>query len=448
MSSDDIAIKVENLSKCYQIYDKPNDRLKQFVLPRLQRFFRKKPKQYFRGFWALKDVSFEIKKGETVGVIGRNGSGKSTLLQLICGTLTPTSGSIQTQGRIAALLELGSGFNPEFTGRENVYMNAAVLGLSKEEIASRFDDIVAFADIGEFIEQPVKTYSSGMVVRVAFAVIVHVDADILVIDEALAVGDAVFTQKCMRFLRKFKEQGTVLFVSHDSGSILNLCQHAIWLNKGTVSQAGIAKEVVEAYTQYTLQEIYGDTVKLESVENSKSANPEEINITTANSPIDKGTSISYFTQLTESSGWETGKAKLLSVRLLNKEGQDLPLLQGGESVHLEITAIANESVYSPILGWLLKDRLGQALFGEHTYTYVNPPLHINGGEKIKATFEFQMPLLPNGEYAMTVSIAEGDPFEHTQHHWLHEALILKVVSDKLRYGLVGIAMNKVILETV
>ena len=245
--SSEIAIKVENLSKCYQIYGQPHDRLKQSIYPRLQRLAGKQPKQYFREFWALKEISFEIKKGETVGIIGRNGCGKSTLLQMICGTLNPTSGSIQTHGRIAALLELGSGFNPEFTGRENVYMNASVLGLSNDETSSRFDDIVAFADIGDFIEQPVKTYSSGMMVRLAFAVIAHVDADILVIDEALAVGDAFFTQKCMRFLRTFMKTGTVLFVSHDTGAVVNLCNRGVLLDHGSVVMEGHPKEVTEKY---------------------------------------------------------------------------------------------------------------------------------------------------------------------------------------------------------
>ncbi|MCK5232398.1 MAG: ABC transporter ATP-binding protein [Desulfobulbaceae bacterium] len=227
--SSEIVIKVENLSKCFQIYDQPHDRLKQSIYPRLQRLAGKPPKQYFSEFWALQDISLQVKKGETVGIIGRNGSGKSTLLQMICGTLYPTTGSIQTTGRVVALLELGSGFNPEFTGRENVYMNAAVIGLSKKETDTRFDDIVAFADIGDFIEQPVKTYSSGMMVRLAFAVIAHVDADILVVDEALAVGDAFFTQKCMRFMRNLMKTGTVLFVSHDTGSVRNLCTKAIWI---------------------------------------------------------------------------------------------------------------------------------------------------------------------------------------------------------------------------
>ncbi len=447
MTSNDVAIRVTNLSKCYQIYDTPRDRLKQFVVPRLQRLTGQPPKQYFREFWALKDVSFEIKKGETVGIIGRNGSGKSTLLQMICGTLNPTSGCVQTNGRVAALLELGSGFNPEFTGRENVYMNASVLGLNNEEIDARFNDIVTFADLGDFIEQPVKTYSSGMMLRLAFAVIAYVDADILVVDEALAVGDAVFTQKCMRFLRKFMERGTVLFVSHDSGSVINLCQHAIWLNKGLVCQSGIAKEVVEAYTQFTLQEIYGDKVRLISVDANKSSNQDENN-QIANASVDKEASITYFTQLDESAGWESGKAKILSVRILNNDGQDTPMLHGGEFVNLEIIAEANESIYSPILGWFVKDRLGQSLFGEHTYTYVNPPLLVNAGEKIKALFKFQIPQLPNGEYAITVSIAEGSPIEHKQHHWLHDAIVFKVTSNKLRYGLVGIPFQSVSLNKI
>src|SRR5690606_19342135 len=176
-----------------------------------------------------------------------NGSGKSTLLQLICGTLTPTAGDIQVNGRVAALLELGAGFNPEFTGRENAYLNGTILGLSREQIEARLDDIFAFADIGELVAQPVKTYSSGMYVRLAFAVIAHVDADILIIDEALAVGDALFTQKCMRFLRKFRETGTILFVSHDSHAVTNLCQQAVWLQQGRIMEQGSAKEVSEAY---------------------------------------------------------------------------------------------------------------------------------------------------------------------------------------------------------
>ena len=235
----DIAIRVRDLSKCYQIYDTPRDRLKQFVLPRLKRMMGKSPKQYFGEFWALKNVSFKIKRGETVGIIGRNGSGKSTLLQIICGTLNPTSGSIHTHGRIAALLELGSGFNPEFTGRENVYMNAAVLGLSKDEVDERFEDIAAFADIGQFIEQPVKTYSSGMMVRLAFSVAIHVEPDVLIVDEALSVGDAYFQAKCAKMIHKIIDSGaTVLFVSHNLSTISDLCNKGILLKNGQIDYLG------------------------------------------------------------------------------------------------------------------------------------------------------------------------------------------------------------------
>ncbi|HTD28442.1 MAG TPA: ABC transporter ATP-binding protein, partial [Xanthomonadaceae bacterium] len=206
-ATDATAIRLHRISKCYQIYDRPESRLKQSIIPRMQRLFGRPMSCYYREFWALRDISFEVRKGETLGVIGRNGSGKSTLLQIMCGTLTPTEGDVEVGGRVAALLELGSGFNPEFTGHENIYMSGAVLGLSRADVDARYEDIVAFADIGDFIGQPVKTYSSGMYVRLAFAVIAHADADILVIDEALSVGDVFFGQKCMRFLRQFQKKG-------------------------------------------------------------------------------------------------------------------------------------------------------------------------------------------------------------------------------------------------
>lgn len=236
----DIAIRVDGLGKCYQIYDRPEHRLWQGLL--------RGRKQFFREFWALKDVSFEVRKGETVGIIGRNGSGKSTLLQMICGMLTPTAGTIHTEGRISALLELGAGFNPEFTGRENVFLNGALLGMTRQEIEARFDSIAGFADIGDFIDQPVKTYSSGMYVRLAFAIAVAADPDILVVDEALSVGDLAFQNKCMARIRGMSERGaTILFVSHDLSTSQVICHRAIWLGGGRVMRAGDPVQVCREY---------------------------------------------------------------------------------------------------------------------------------------------------------------------------------------------------------
>lgn len=244
----EIVIKVKNLSKCYQIYDTPRDRLKQFLLPHAQRLLKTRPKNYFKEFWALKNVSLEVKRGETVGIIGRNGSGKSTLLEMICGTLNPSQGSIKTSGRIAALLELGSGFNPEFTGRENVYLNGAILGLSEAEINDRYDEILAFADIGDYIERPVKTYSSGMVVRLAFAVAATVQPDILVVDEALAVGDEAFQRKCFARIEDIKRAGgTILFVTHSTQTVIELCERTLLLRQGEAVYFGSSHQAVNLY---------------------------------------------------------------------------------------------------------------------------------------------------------------------------------------------------------
>ena len=245
MSSE--AIIVDSIGKRYEIYDEPRDRLLQILMPAAQKILGLVEKSYFKSFWALQDVSFKIARGDTVAIIGQNGSGKSTLLQLIYGTLFPTTGSVSSSGKIAAILELGSGFNTEFTGRENIYLSGLVYGMDRATVSERYDAIVAFAELEEFIDQPIKTYSSGMYVRLAFAIIAHIDADILIIDEALSVGDVRFTQKCMRFLRNFQKNGTLLFVSHDTSAVLSLCSRAIWIDKGQLRADGPAKETVEAY---------------------------------------------------------------------------------------------------------------------------------------------------------------------------------------------------------
>jgi ABC-type polysaccharide/polyol phosphate transport system ATPase subunit len=237
--SSEPAIRVSHLSKCYQIYEHPHHRL-------MQSIFRRK--KFFRDFWALRDVSLEVAQGEVLGIIGRNGAGKSTLLQAICGTATPTSGTVEVKGRVAALLELGAGFNPDFTGRENAFLNAAILGMTSAEIADRFDDIVAFAELAEFIDEPVKTYSSGMYMRLAFAVAIHVSPDILIVDEALSVGDIAFRNKCIERIQALMKQGvTILFVTHDISTLQLLCSRVVWLDHGQIKSVGDPIRVSQDY---------------------------------------------------------------------------------------------------------------------------------------------------------------------------------------------------------
>jgi len=244
----DFILEARNLSKCYHIYDHPRDRLKQMVLPPLRRPVGLAPKQYFREFWSLRDVSFELSRGESIGVVGRNGAGKSTLLQIITGVLAPTVGSVKIRGRVSALLELGTGFNPEFSGRENISLSLALQGFSKKEIENKFESVVSFADIGSFIDRPVKTYSSGMYSRLAFAVAINVDPDILIVDEILAVGDLAFQQKCLKHLYRMLDDGvSVLLVSHDAYQVRSVCQKALFLEGGRQKAFGYAKDVMDEY---------------------------------------------------------------------------------------------------------------------------------------------------------------------------------------------------------
>ena len=449
----EIAVSVQHVGKCYQMYAAPSDRLKQFVYPHIKKILGLQQTKYFQEFWSLKDISFELKRGETLGIIGRNGSGKSTLLQIICGTLTPTAGSVRTHGRVAALLELGSGFNPEFTGRENIYLNAAVLGLTKAEIDARIDKILAFADIGQFIDQPVKIYSSGMYVKLAFAVIAHVDADILIVDEALAVGDAVFVQKCMRFIREFQTRGTLLFVSHDVAAVQNLCTTGLWLANGEVKKLGSSVDVANAYLQYTLQEVYGDSVRLTSTEVNSNSSEEKTKKITQSAPsiLNYQDRLSVSDNQARAQGWQTGQAKILGVHLekLHSEPRSSDgntansIFTGGESVRLTIKAHTNIDLENPILGFNVKDRLGQELFGENTLPFTaGKECFVAAGKEFEAYFEFILPRLPNGEYVLMASVANGNLHQNVQHHLMHDALVMNVMSSEVRWGLVGISFQK------
>ena len=346
---------------------------------------------------------------------------------------------------MAALLELGAGFNPEFTGIENVRLSASLYGLSEAEIKDRMEAILTFADIGEHVFQPVKNYSSGMYVRLAFAVIAHVDADILVIDEALAVGDAAFTQKCMRFIRKFREKGTLLFVSHDMSSVLNLCDRAIWLEGGKLREAGAAKIVSQNYLKFTLQDLYGDDSVLSDVEQIDAA--EAVN--EKKEKVTKDLSVyssdnRFVSNLEESTGWRTGAGEITSTELHCASNDNSMLYKGGELLTLKIRAIAHQPFKQPILGFLVRDRLGQDLFGENTLPFTtHNPISLEFGDKFSAEFEFNLPMLPNGQYTIMASLADGDLMNNVQHHWLHEAIILNVSSSNVRWGLVGIPFNRV-----
>lgn len=436
MSSDTV-IRIEGVGKNFRTYKRPSYRLLQGVLGDRWKFHK--------DFWALRGVDLEVRRGETLGIIGKNGSGKSTLLQLIAGTLSPSEGAVAVNGKVAALLELGSGFDPQFTGRENVHLNASILGLSPKETEARIPSILAFADIGEFIDQPVGSYSSGMVMRLAFAVMVHVDAEILIIDEALAVGDAFFTQRCMRFLRDFKTRGTLLFVSHDDAAVAGLCDRALWLEGGETRALGSAKDVVYQYLQSVIANRQADSSEPELLTPALPAlvsAPAErfdarrdwINQSTLRNDIE------VMPLEVNAEGFGNRKARVERVEILDGRGRPLSWVVGGELVTLEVMAHANSKLDGPIIGFYLKDRLGQDLFGDNTLLTPGDATEVVPGGRFCARFKFQMPRLKAGDYFFTIAVAEGTLESHVIHQWIHEALTLKSHAPEWASGLIGIPM--------
>lgn len=380
--SSDLAIQVENVSKCYPIYDKPKDRL-------LQGIFHGK-KQYFREFWALHDVSLEVKKGESVGIIGRNGSGKSTLLQIITGTLSPTSGTVRTDGRIGALLELGSGFNPEFTGRENVHLNGALLGLSREQIDEKFDLIASFAGIGKHMDQPVKTYSSGMLVRLAFAVQVQIEPDILIIDEALAVGDAVFQHKCARRLHELRERKvTLIFVSHDPGAVATFCDRGLLLDGGKSIAMGTAKEIIELYLARVKQELYvnGEVENKKKIGNALFADFIPGILGAGNSSISLESAFGRI---------GTAEARLQQISIYDEDGiAQINTICSGERFRLRTRIKANENIDHLTLCYRIDTLRGVQITGS-TSNYDNFPFPLlTNGEYLDIDIELALPLKPD-----------------------------------------------------
>lgn len=425
----EIAIRVDGLSKCYQIYDKPHQRLLQMLYHGHRR--------YFREFWALKDVSFNVRRGETVGIIGKNGSGKSTLLQMICGTLAPTAGRIETIGRIAALLELGAGFNPEFTGRENVYMNGAVLGFTHEEMDERFAAIAAFADIGEFIEQPVKSYSSGMYVRLAFAVQAMVNPDILVVDEALAVGDAKFQAKCFERLRQLKEGGTsILLVTHSSEQVVTHCDRAVLLDAGGIVEQGEPRRVVNRYMDL----LFGK-------ERKEHERPPEADATAAE--VLPGRDLHTAQDLFHTRPgynpheyrWGDGSASILDYRLTAGDEAYPTGVETGQMLTLSVSIRFLETLVRPILGITIKSKEGVTVYGANSETLDLREFAAYGaaGTGIAATARFPCRLAP-GDYFISLGIATREGDEIIPRDRRYDAIHLQVRPNPAFFGLVDLQL--------
>ena len=404
-------IEVNGLGKRYEIYNDPKDRLKQYFVNGAAKFSNHPAKKYYREFWALRDVSFSIGQGETVGIIGKNGSGKSTLLQMISGTLSPTIGDVAVRGRIAALLELGAGFNPEFTGRENAYLNAAILGIPREAMEARIQAVSDFSELGEFLDQPVKTYSSGMYARLAFAVAIHVDPEILVVDEALAVGDARFVAKCMRRIKDIQQQGcSILFVSHDVGSVRTLCQRAIWIDQGRLIDDGEVFPVTGKYMAYIFRDEVSEEKSKQLVDKDS---VEEDVFAVVNKSASKENSTSD-DNLKPIAHWGSEKGIIQSAEIVGDKLSRKEVYTWGETLKVVIDFILPSHI-SPenlSLAFSIKDLKGTDLIVSTTQDFIK--MNFNNGIHFKVSFEFEN-LLTEGKYLLVAAVEKR--FQNDVHYY-------------------------------
>ena len=409
--SSDFAVRVQGLGKHYQIYDKPHQRLAQMLWRGRRRFYR--------DFQALEDVSFTLARGGTLGIIGRNGAGKSTLLQIICGTLTPSAGSVEVNGHIGALLELGTGFNPEFSGRDNLRINAAIHGLSEAQLAERLDDILAFADLGEFIDQPVKTYSSGMVVRLAFSVVVHVEPDILVVDEALAVGDALFQAKCMTRMKRLLDRGaSLLFTSHDVAAVKALCAQTVWLERGRMRASGDTAAVTRAYSQDWIDE--ANRMRLPVGADAERTRPLAEPAPALQEPT-----------LVHAPRTGSGAARFLSIGWRGAAGiTERQAGEYGDTLVLRARIRVAAPCRNLVVSYHIKDRANQHVLGSHTRRH--PQVYARdwqASDEFVVEFSFAA-VLHAGDYSVTVLIASiGDVAHYTDAlflDWVEDAALLTV----------------------
>ena len=416
----DIAISVKNLTKVYHLYDKPVDRLKEALNP-----FKK---TYHHDFYAMNDVSFEIKKGETVGIIGKNGAGKSTLLKMITGVLTPTSGSVEVNGKIASLLELGAGFNHEMTGIENIYFNGSIMGFPHKEMDAKIDDILEFANIGEFIYQPVKMYSSGMFARLAFSMAVNVEPDILIVDEALSVGDARFQAKCIRKMENIAQKGvTIVFVSHDMQSVNKFCQHIIWIDEGSIFESGEPSIIIENFMSFMTYGLQTERKKL--------------NITKENKSLDAD--ISMIDVLSLDSFGEKN-ALITGVQFLDKHGKSTSTLVQGDDVIFICDFNTTIDLHEVGIGVLFKDPLNNEILTFNSYMYGAALDIVKNNTTTRVKIKFRVPKLYPREYIITVALSEGTQLNHIQQHWIHEATTINIQSrDNIDGCIVGLYPNEI-----
>ncbi len=439
-----LAIRASHISKRFEIYEAPHDRLKQFVFPKINKLAGRKQKNYYREFWALRDISFEINQGETIGVIGRNGSGKSSLLQIICRTLSPTTGFVETRGRIAALLELGVGFNQEYTGRENIYLNGAILGLSKAEIDARFDDIAAFADIGNFIDQPVKTYSSGMYVRLAFSISINVAPDILIIDEALSVGDARFQAKCMKQIKNIQQNGTtILFVSHDVSAVRILCERALWLDSGMLRMNGKVFPVTGNFMEYLFS---SDASKIEPATKKTATTSLLNNGSFMGQELEKNNlSIDYDNQPV--THWGSHIGCICCAGIYYSTGIRGDVIKLGEEIVIRIAfkLPVNADRHALCVAFSIKDLKGSDLIVSSTHDW-NKLLCSGSGNTFLVNFRFKNPLV-TGQYLLVATIEDRSSPAIHYYEYLEGAHYFSSVTDTRLFGIFQPDIQQEMVET-
>lgn len=400
----EIAIQVKHLDKMYKLYNKPSDRLRETLGLKVP----------VREHYALRDVNFQVERGETVGIIGTNGSGKSTILKIITGVLNPTAGEVTVNGRISALLELGAGFNMEYTGIENVYLNGTMMGFSREEVDARLQDILDFADIGDFVYQPVKSYSSGMFVRLAFAVAINIDPEILIVDEALSVGDVFFQAKCYRKFEEFKKMGrTILFVSHDLSSISRYCDRVILLNKGVKMEEGSPKQMVDMYKQLLVGQ---DPAKADENKETQKENWSEQFQVNPNM-------LEYGSKL----------AEIVDFAVLDEKGLCTNTIEKGSSFQIKMRVVFHENIQEPIMAYTFKDIKGTEITGTNTLFEKMAVEHSEAGDTCTVTFRQDM-FLQGGEYLLSFGCTGYKDGEFTVFHRLYDACNITVVSNKNTVG--------------